>query len=106
MNEYEKFLQGKKRTATSSGFEYAKEKMCEKLFEWQKDIVFWSLKKGVLPFLRIAVLERRLCSSNGQRPSLKPKNARFLLSVLLRLQNRQKGKRRNSDLKMSASSET
>lgn len=46
MNEYEKFLQGKKRAATSSGFEYAKEKMCEKLFEWQKDIVFWSLKKG------------------------------------------------------------
>ena len=43
---YEEFLESKKRKAETSGFEYPKGKMCQSLFEWQRDIVSWSLKKG------------------------------------------------------------
>ena len=46
MTEYEKFLEGKKHSAESSGFEVPRERMCEKLFDWQRDICFWTLKKG------------------------------------------------------------
>lgn len=46
LTEYEKFLESKKITAVSSGFERSKDKMCPKMFEWQKDIVYWALKKG------------------------------------------------------------
>lgn len=46
MTDYDLFLQKKKISAVSCGFEYPKIKMCEMLFDWQKDIVFWSLKKG------------------------------------------------------------
>lgn len=43
---YEEFLQSKRNAAISSGFEKPKENMNKKLFEWQKDIVYWALKKG------------------------------------------------------------
>ena len=43
---YEEFLEKKKVTAISSGFEKPKEKMNVNLFDWQKDIVYWALKKG------------------------------------------------------------
>jgi hypothetical protein len=43
---YKEFLESKKQVAISSGFEKPKEKMNSNLFEWQKDIVFWALKKG------------------------------------------------------------
>lgn len=47
---YEEFLESKKRIAVSSGFDYPKEKMRPMLFEWQKDIVRWALKKGRAAF--------------------------------------------------------
>lgn len=43
---YEQFLETKKQTAISSGFEKPRERMNANLFEWQKDIVYWALKKG------------------------------------------------------------
>lgn len=43
---YEEFLDKKKQTAISSGFEKPKEQMNKNLFDWQKDIVYWALKKG------------------------------------------------------------
>lgn len=46
MTEYEKFLERKKITAVSSGFEKPRDEMNPMLFDWQKDIVFWALKKG------------------------------------------------------------
>lgn len=46
MTEYEKFLEGKKIAAISSGFERSKDLMCPQMFDWQKDIVYWALKKG------------------------------------------------------------
>ena len=46
MKDYAQFLEGKKQKAISSGFEKPKENMNENLFEWQKDIVYWALKKG------------------------------------------------------------
>ena len=46
MTDYEQFLEGKKRKAQSTGFDFPQSAMCEKLFDWQKDIVHWALKKG------------------------------------------------------------
>lgn len=44
--DYLQFLESKKQVAISSGFEKPKESMNPNLFDWQKDIVFWALKKG------------------------------------------------------------
>ena len=46
LKQYHAFLETKKQVAISSGFEKLKEQMCPAMFEWQKDIVFWALKKG------------------------------------------------------------
>lgn len=46
MSEYEEFLKRKIVTAISAGFEKPREKMNANLFDWQKDIVYWALKKG------------------------------------------------------------
>lgn len=46
LKEYHAFLETKKQVAISSGFEKSKAEMCAAMFEWQKDIVFWALKKG------------------------------------------------------------
>lgn len=46
MTDYEKFLESKAATAISSGFEIGKDELNPMLFEWQKDIVRWALRKG------------------------------------------------------------
>ena len=46
MNAYDSFLETKKQKAISAGFEKSKESMNANLFDWQKDIVYWALKKG------------------------------------------------------------
>ena len=46
MNDYDSFLKKKKQSAISTGFEKPRDKMNSNLFDWQKDIVFWALKKG------------------------------------------------------------
>lgn len=43
---YEDFLKSKVIVAPESGFDVAPERMNKNLFEWQRDIVRWSLKKG------------------------------------------------------------
>lgn len=44
--QYEEFLSDKKYTSQSAGFEISKDKLNTKAFNWQKDIITWSLKKG------------------------------------------------------------
>ena len=44
--EYEKFLKSKMRTASDCGFSVERSEINPKMFEWQKDIVIWALKKG------------------------------------------------------------
>lgn len=44
--DYADFLESKRQKAISSGFEKPKSEMNKNLFEWQKDIDFWALKKG------------------------------------------------------------
>lgn len=44
--EYNEFIKSKKRIHIESGFEIESEKINEKLFEFQRDIVHWALKKG------------------------------------------------------------
>lgn len=43
---YEEFLKSKQIAVPQSGFEKPRENMNDMLFEWQKDIVYWALKKG------------------------------------------------------------
>lgn len=44
--EYEAFLERKAQKAIYSGFKKPKEEMCAQMFEWQKDIDYWALRKG------------------------------------------------------------
>jgi hypothetical protein len=44
--KYADFLRTKARENTESGFDYDRAKLPPMLFEWQKDIVVWALKKG------------------------------------------------------------
>jgi hypothetical protein len=46
MEEYEKFLESKKIRFESCGFEVDKNSLNSNLFNFQRDIVHWSLKKG------------------------------------------------------------
>lgn len=43
---YEEFLKSKERHVINSGFTKPREAMNASLFDWQKDIVFWALKKA------------------------------------------------------------
>lgn len=43
---YAEFLQSKQCKVVSSGFEKPRENMNQHMFDWQKDIVYWALKKG------------------------------------------------------------
>lgn len=44
--EYKDFLKTKKQKAIQSGFEKPKAEMGSALFEWQRDIVYWALRRG------------------------------------------------------------
>ena len=44
--DYESFLKSKAISTQSTGFEVPRENLNKKLFDWQRDIVFWALKKG------------------------------------------------------------
>lgn len=46
MNNYEDFLEKKKVVSTASGFGVSRQEINHMLFDFQKDIVKWSLKKG------------------------------------------------------------
>lgn len=43
---YAEFLQSKHRKVVFSGFEKPRENMNQHMFDWQKDIAYWALKKG------------------------------------------------------------
>lgn len=44
--DYQTFLSTKARTVPCCGFSFEKDNMTPALFDWQKDIVCWALKKG------------------------------------------------------------
>lgn len=46
MDDYKAFLEKKKISINPTGFDVEKEELNENLFEWQKDVVKWALKKG------------------------------------------------------------
>ena len=46
MNEYEQFLNGKRITIKPSGFDVAIDDISPMLFDFQRDIVCWALRKG------------------------------------------------------------
>lgn len=58
---YQEFLERKKITAISSGFEKPKSEMNQMLFDWQRDVVHWALKKG-----RAALFEDCGLGKSGQ----------------------------------------
>lgn len=43
---YNEFLHSKQRIPPACGFDRPKEKMNPMMFEWQKDITRWALRKG------------------------------------------------------------
>lgn len=62
MTDYEKFLESKAATAISSGFDFPTEEMNPMMFDWQKDIVRWALRKG-----RAALFENCGCGKSVQQ---------------------------------------
>lgn len=46
MLTYEAFLQSKRIFATPAGFDYPKDSLHPALFPWQRDIVYWALRRG------------------------------------------------------------
>ena len=46
MQEYENFIFNKTTSIISSGFDISKKELNKNLYEFQKDIVRWALKKG------------------------------------------------------------
>ncbi len=44
--EYEEFIKSKETIVKNSGFDITKDELNNKLFEYQKDVVKWALKKG------------------------------------------------------------
>ena len=46
MQEYENFIFNKSTSIISSGFDISKKELNKNLYEFQKDIVRWALKKG------------------------------------------------------------
>ena len=46
MNDYKKFIESKLTCIEASGFESDKSQYNKNLFDWQRDIVHWALKKG------------------------------------------------------------
>jgi hypothetical protein len=57
---YTEFLEGKKITVTSSGFDVLTESLNDKAFNWQKDMVKWALKKGKSAFFHDCGLGKSL----------------------------------------------
>ncbi len=45
-SEYEEFLKSKVRAVPDAGFEWDRRKLPRKLFDWQKDVTQWALRKG------------------------------------------------------------
>lgn len=46
LEKYAEFLKTKERAIIESGFDHPRESLPAGLFEWQKDIVLWAVKKG------------------------------------------------------------
>lgn len=56
--DYLSFIEKKNRILQSSGFDIDKSKLHPAMFDFQKDIVRWALKKGKALYLLIAVWEK------------------------------------------------
>ena len=46
MSDYQEFLKSKQLTIVNSGFEVEQNEISEILFDYQKDLVKWAIKKG------------------------------------------------------------
>ena len=44
--DYQEFIRSKEKSIQSSGFESDRASYNKNLFDWQRDIVHWALKKG------------------------------------------------------------
>ena len=64
--EYLEFLKSKRFVLESSGFDIDKNELNPMLYDFQKDIVRWALKKGKACILQIVDLGKRQCSYLGR----------------------------------------
>lgn len=75
---YDEFLQQKAQRVPCCGFTFEKSEMNEALFDWQKDIVCWALKKGKAALFEDCGLGKtvqqlewcRIVSNHTQKPTL------------------------------------
>lgn len=75
---YEEFLKTKASVVPVCGFEFSKDEMNDRMFEWQKDIVCWALKKGKAALFEDCGLGKsvqqlewcRIISSHTGKPTL------------------------------------
>ena len=72
--EYSEFLKNKERSVPCCGFTFSKDDMNPKLFEWQKDIVSWALKKGKAAMFEDCGLGK--CHGAGTRIMMRDENGR------------------------------
>lgn len=71
--EYSEFLKNKERSVPCCGFTFSKDDMNPKLFEWQKDIVSWALKKGKAAMFEDCGLGK--CHGAGTRIMMRDENS-------------------------------
>ena len=69
---YSEFLKNKERSVPCCGFTFSKDDMNPKLFEWQKDIVSWALKKGKAAMFEDCGLGK--CHGAGTRIMMRDEN--------------------------------
>lgn len=63
--KYAEFLNKKAVSIPCFGFAFDKKDMNKALFDWQKDVVCWALKKDELLYSRIVGLVKRYNNLNG-----------------------------------------
>lgn len=76
MQQYEEFLQSKRRVFDACGIQVADKDLHPKLFDFQKDVVRWALAKGRETYGRkaevIEDLEPEVEAEDDQSPSSEP----------------------------------
>ena len=76
--QYNEFLQQKAQVVPCCGFTFEKAEMNKALFDWQKDIVCWALKKGKAALFEDCGLGKtvqqlewcRIVANHTQKPTL------------------------------------
>lgn len=100
MNEYKKFLKDKQYFIEPSGFDVDKSELNKHLFDFQKDIVKWALKKGKCALFMDTGTGKTICQLEWANQICKKenKNVLILAPLAVSIQTKQEGKRFDIDV--------